>query len=72
MAVPVKTGGAFEHETPQMLFETALSVAWPKQTYAVSADGQRFLLNTPAGGPSSSLTITLNWSAGLKARVPAK
>jgi hypothetical protein len=33
-----------------------------KQQYAVSADGQRFLVNIAAGeGTASSITLILNW-----------
>jgi hypothetical protein len=34
--------------------------------YSVSADGQRFLLNTPAEAASSPMTIVLNWTGLLK------
>lgn len=48
MAVPVKPGSTFESGTPQALFGTGfrptLFNMWANQ-YAVSADGQRFLLN---------------------------
>lgn len=36
--------------------------------YAPSADGQRFLVNAPAGGQApaaSPITVVLNWTAGL-------
>ena len=36
-------------------------------TYAVSADGQRFLINTvPEQAASAPITVVLNWTAGLK------
>jgi hypothetical protein len=48
MAVPVNSGATFEPGTPQALFGTGLRLA-PTQMllnqYAVSGDGQRFLLN---------------------------
>ena len=50
MAVAVKTGATFEADAPRALFQTELSVAALRQSYAVSADGQRFLLNTPLEG----------------------
>ena len=35
--------------------------------YAVSADGQRFLVNTPpAQSASAPITVVLNWTAGLQ------
>jgi len=66
MAVKVKTGAAFEADAPAPLFETGLNVSELRQSYAVSADGQRFLLNTPIAGTSPPLTIVLNWPALLK------
>jgi len=36
------------------------------QLYDVSADGQRFLVATPAEQKSTSLTLVQNWSAMLK------
>jgi hypothetical protein len=39
----------------------------PREWYAVSPDGQRFLVNTaPEQAASAPLTAVLNWSAGLK------
>jgi hypothetical protein len=35
--------------------------------YAVSTDGQRFLINTvPQQATSTPITVVLNWTAGLK------
>jgi hypothetical protein len=65
MAVPVKTGGAFEPGTPEKLFSYAGA-----STYSAAPDGQRFLVNMPAGvdavNSPSLLTFVLNWQAGLK------
>ena len=34
--------------------------------YAVTADGQRFLVNLPVGQDTSSpITVVLNWQSGL-------
>jgi Tol biopolymer transport system component len=66
MAVTAKSGNTFETEAPRMLFQTALNVTDPRQTYAVAADGQRFLLNTPVETASPPMTIVLNWQALLK------
>jgi len=35
-------------------------------TYAVSADGQRFLVNAAVSDPSQPIVVVLNWAAGLK------
>jgi eukaryotic-like serine/threonine-protein kinase len=66
MAVGVKSGATFEAETPRTLFQTTLNVADQRQTYAVAADGQRFLLNAPVESASPPMTIVLNWPALLK------
>jgi Tol biopolymer transport system component/predicted Ser/Thr protein kinase len=70
MAVAVKaTAGpkpTFEPETPQRLFEAHLVAGGLE--YDVTADGQRFLLNTIAGSSLSAplLNVVLNWDAGLR------
>ena len=69
MAVPVKTEGAFEAGIPKPLFQTRVSpgvVPYPP-TYDVTAEGQRFLLNTLIeDAPASPITVVLNGTAGLK------
>jgi dipeptidyl aminopeptidase/acylaminoacyl peptidase len=47
MAVTVTAGATFEVDSPRPLFQTTLEPAAFRQTYDVSADGNRFLLNTP-------------------------
>ena len=66
MAVSVKTGAAVESEVPRAMFQTALDTGELRQTYAVSADGLRFLLNTPVDTESPPITVVLNWPALLK------
>jgi eukaryotic-like serine/threonine-protein kinase len=66
MAVPVTTDGdSFSAGVPQPLFDIDLPVPtapYPGD-YAVSADGQRFLVNTVVDQPDrSSLSIVLNWA----------
>jgi serine/threonine protein kinase/Tol biopolymer transport system component len=68
MAVPIKLGSTVEPGTPQPLFPippVRISVS-----YAPSRDGQRFLVNVPAGGESAAaappVTVVTNWQAGLK------
>jgi len=72
MAVAVKTDGdALVRSTPQPLFEARLRFPVEVTTnshYAVSADGQRFLM-APEPETSSEATplhMTVNWVAGLK------
>jgi len=66
MAVTVKPGATFDADVPRALFQTELPVYALRQSYAVSADGQRFLLNTSPEGGSPPLTVVLNWPALLK------
>jgi Tol biopolymer transport system component len=66
MAVPVKTGAAFEAETPRALFETTLPTTPLRQVYAAAPDGQRFLLAGPVEAASLPMTIVENWTAALK------
>jgi Tol biopolymer transport system component len=68
MAVEVKSGTSFEVGAPRALFEFRSGSAIPTNgPYTVTADGQRFLLNTlvdESGG--TPLTVVVNWTAGSK------
>ena len=69
MSVAFPQGIRLEPSVPRKLFSTPLRVitapGWDQ--YAVAADGQRFLLLAPVGGaPPFSITVVLNWTAGLK------
>ena len=62
MAVPIALGTSVTPGTPQPLFAADFT------GYTPSADGQRFLVNVPAGGQAaavSPITVILNWTAGL-------
>ena len=66
MAVPVTINGtSFERGAPQALF-----TATGASGFVVTRDGQRFLMNVPAGGESAAagppLTVVTDWQAGLK------
>jgi serine/threonine protein kinase/Tol biopolymer transport system component len=68
MAASIRAAGSsIEADPPRQLFTllTPGTVVFP---FDVTADGQRFLaLQMPGGGPDpNSLTILLNWQAGLK------
>jgi hypothetical protein len=59
-------GSTFEVGAVRPLFQTAASFG-TRRPYDVSADGQRFLINTVPQQPSSSpITVVLNWTAGLQ------
>jgi eukaryotic-like serine/threonine-protein kinase len=68
MAVTVKAGTTFEVETPRPLFQTTLDLTAFRQTYAIAADGNRFLLNTPIERVAQPLTVVLNWPALMNAK----
>ena len=57
-------GSSFEVGVVKPLFETRATGG--RYSYDVSADGQRFLINTlPGQATSSPVTVVLNWTAGL-------
>ena len=71
MAVPITVapnGQTLEPGTPVELFPTQIaSNPAGRQQYAVSSDGQRFLiLVEPEGATASPITVILNWAAGVK------
>jgi hypothetical protein len=70
MAVPVKADSGFEYGTPTALFEAPelrQAPFAPAFQYAVSSDGQRFLVLTSAEPVSARpVTIMTNWRAGVK------
>jgi Tol biopolymer transport system component len=79
MAVDVKLGAAFEAGVPHPLFQVHLR-DWTNRidyvnstdNYAVSADGQRILVNAAADQKQASITMILNWQQELKQRVPTR
>jgi Tol biopolymer transport system component/predicted Ser/Thr protein kinase len=68
MAASVSGKGAgFEVGAVKLLFPTRVVAFGGLYNYAVSADGQRFLINTtPQQAASSPITVVLNWAGGLK------
>jgi Tol biopolymer transport system component len=73
MAVEVNsTGPTFVAGVPKPLFEAHVSTIFPGGAgnwpyYAVTGDGQRFLVNTLVGDSQSApLTVVMNWTSGLK------
>jgi hypothetical protein len=69
MAVRVKNGAAFESGAPTPLFEIRIDPSVNRRPqYAVTADGQRFLVNalTAELGSQSPTTVLLNWTTALK------
>ena len=78
MAVSIKTSPMFKASSPVELFQLRLNMSASldsiRNHYDVSADGQRFLVNTVVGvrtaGPgdpaSARIEVILNWTAALK------
>ena len=69
-AVEVNTEApTFAHGTPKALFDTPILKGedHPGDQYAVTADGQRFLVNTLAEDRTyAPISLVLNWTAALK------
>ena len=66
MTVPVKTSGAFEAGTPQLLFEARFRADNGVQ-YDVTADGKKFLLDQDVTDSAlAPITLVQNWLAGRK------
>ncbi|HYM09412.1 MAG TPA: hypothetical protein VEU62_01700, partial [Bryobacterales bacterium] len=68
MAVEVKPGAKLQLGAPRALFDTHIRfTSVTRNHYAVTADGQRFLLNLPLEDTAASpITVVVNWAAGLK------
>jgi hypothetical protein len=65
MAVPANPGASIELGTPVKLFRIDAGPGANRQ-YDVSADGRRFLFNTPVHDPSAVPTVVLDWAAELR------
>ena len=67
MSVPVKYGTTFEPGIPTPLFQARVTGLTDVRThYQVSADGQRFLVNTIGPGDRGSpVHVVVNWEAML-------
>ena len=65
MSVDITTGSAFASSIPRQLFQAPIKLGFG-YNYAVTSDGQRFLISSPdeAGGVAP-MTIVLHWSAKL-------
>jgi eukaryotic-like serine/threonine-protein kinase len=67
MSVPVGAGPSFDAGLPQALFHANVWTLARNQVYAVTKDGQRFLVTaTPQKSSGAApLTVVLNWTAAL-------
>lgn len=67
MAASITTGAKLDSGIPRSLFETGLSINPGQDQYAVTPDGQRFLLLKPLSeGAQTPLTVIVNWTRLLK------
>jgi serine/threonine protein kinase len=67
MSVEIKTGSAVELGAPKPLFVTKVRSYAAPNRYVVAPDGQKFLINAPAGDATvAPITVVVNWASGLK------
>ncbi len=67
MAVDVGLGDTLEIGTPRALFQTVVDRLGGETPYAVTGDGQRFLVLVPVGsGPSDEIQVVVDWPALMK------
>lgn len=57
MSTSIKTSSSFEFTTPKPLFRIELT-----DSFAVTNDGQRFLVKVPEEAETAPLTVVVNWS----------
>jgi len=66
VTVPVTTGDTFKAGLPEALFNAGLFPLVIRNRYAVTEDGERFLMLSPISGESiRPISVVLNWTAGL-------
>jgi Tol biopolymer transport system component len=67
MSTAIDTKGEFQSGIPNQLFANSGLTAAARRQYAVTRDGNRFLLNTPArAADDAPLTVVVNWLAGIQ------
>jgi eukaryotic-like serine/threonine-protein kinase len=64
----VRTADPASPDAPRTLFRLRLLVKPVYDQYAVTADGQRFLVIDPERQPTTRLTVLTNWPAAMKPR----
>jgi hypothetical protein len=66
MAVDVKEGSSLETGPPRPLFKAAFNATTQVHMYAVTRDGQRFLVREAAGANTAAveqLHVVTNWTS---------
>jgi Tol biopolymer transport system component len=67
IAVEIRVGAGIEPGPSHVLFDTGLNFAPGRDQYAVTADGQRFLLLRPSEESARTpITVVINWTSLLK------
>lgn len=67
MSVEMKLGSTVEMSAPKPLFITKVHTYGAPNRYVVAPDGQRFLVNAPAGDATvAPITVVVNWISELK------
>ncbi len=67
MVADVTLGKELQATVPRALFPTPLLKTTARHTYAVTKDGQRFLLPVPDQRQASTpITVVLNWPGMVK------
>jgi len=66
MGVDVNLQPSFEVGAPKLLFQTTIARYEAPNRYAVSRDGQRFLINSAVEEVSHTMTVVLNWTVEIK------
>jgi Tol biopolymer transport system component len=66
VSVPIKPGPTLENGIPKVLFPTRIPVQFNFDQFAVTGDGQRFLLLEAIESEAKPFTVVLNWPAAVK------
>ena len=64
--MPVKMGQSIEAGIPSVLFSNRIPVSTTADQFAVTHDGQRFLVLEGIENEAKPFTIVLNWQAAVK------
>jgi len=62
MAAAVETTGEFQASLPVSLFRTPIRPSGNNRPFAVSRDGQRFLMPVPVEASTDEMIVVLNWT----------
>ena len=68
MAVEIKAGPKLETGLPKILFEANVPVSAVNYNYAVTSDGQKFLIREPVSNTNGAIEpihLVINWLAAL-------